>query len=131
MKPGQRTVFIKKQTLHSAAAILLIVLAMADICFPQVCCDEVVGIPASKSSAVDFVARAEATVLITSDGLHQEQAPLNEADCDDCFCCCSHILPGTSLAVSAIDLRLPVTDIREAWLPSPPASETYHPPRRG
>jgi hypothetical protein len=51
------------------------------------------------------------------------------ADCDECFCCCSHILPSPTFYTASVILENPAVVINTGTMPTSPSRDTFHPPR--
>jgi hypothetical protein len=133
MKPGY---------LRRGMAILLLAfaffdLAVIDIIAPQICNDEfstiAVSAPAQNASEeFDLNATVEAAIgaqsSLPQQESHSDSSPASTDE--DCFCCCSHILPGFSFDYMTLN-TMPRVDIALiASLPSPPPQDTFHPPRQ-
>ena len=124
---------MKSNRLRGGIVILLLALAFVDLTLidlisPQLCNDELLG-PAllhSAESAEQRVAVLQQTSQNDSEPGRGSQSPVTD---EDCFCCCSHIIPSYS-----IDVIEPVSGPRinlllTGALPSPPPQDTFHPPR--
>lgn len=100
-----------------AAAVLILMLAAADLAFPQICRENASRLPTAPLAASLQAQQDEGS------GNHDTQQ-------EDCFCCCSHIvsaepqallrsLPGTQGALAA----------RNLGEPSVPVLAFFRPPR--
>jgi|GEM_PF-967033 len=115
-------------------ALLFLVYTAIDIAAPNLCRGETLGdgqrliavdTPKSTGNVGSPVARIE-----TSDQQPTRDPSDQPHDDDDCFCCCSHVLPGTVTAMVAVsDLRSPVTFVEYFSVSSPPLAREFHPPR--
>ena len=124
----------KRRVMQRAVSLLLLLLcffdlAIADVLFPGSCERE--------SEMLPFVA-----VVPTTTELHQgsttmtdsqqenRQAPTESPSVeDDCFCCCTHLVPVEFYRSSQSLFRSePITSYLRS-LPSAPSAELYHPPR--
>ena len=133
MKPGY---------LRRGMAILLLAfaffdLAVIDIIAPQICNDEfstiAVSAPAQNASGeFDLNGTVEAAIgaqsSLPQQESHSESSPASTDE--DCFCCCSHILPGFSFDCITLNTMPRVAIALIASLPSPPPQDTFHPPRQ-
>jgi hypothetical protein len=54
-----------------------------------------------------------------------EPVPAN----DDCFCCCTHVLPGHFFEVTRLLVTPARADLKHTALPSAPSQAPFHPPR--
>ena len=117
-------------------AIAFFDLAVIDIIAPQICND---GVPAiagatpTQNDAEKFDQDALVEVAIgvrnsfPQQDSHSEPSP--DSTEEDCFCCCSHVMPCFS-----VDYVTPNTTPRVgidliASVPAPPPQDAFHPPR--
>lgn len=104
--------------LYKTVAIVLLLWTVTDIAAPGLCASETVLIP-------------DAQLVLTSarhSASHRSTGTLYVSD-DDCFCCCSHIVPSPHF-VMALTPQVAPAEVTVAWvrLDRPPTS-LYHPPR--
>jgi hypothetical protein len=132
MKPG----YLRRGMAVLLLAIAFFDLAIIDIISPQICYDEfstIAGAAPAQNVAETFDQDAAVEVAIgvrnslPQQDSHSESSPASTEE--DCFCCCSHILPCFS-----VDCITPNTTPRVnipliASLPTPPPQDTFHPPR--
>lgn len=112
--------------------ILFLAYAAVDIANPQLCNDEFA--PSSVLLASSFERRAEEAATTISTGNSEENgqrehpsAPHSE---DDCFCCCTHVLPGlTTHPNGASDVVSPGLMLTPQSVTSAHLMALYHPPR--
>lgn len=115
--------------------IALFDLTVVDIISPQLCEDgsgAIAGvIPVGPTENAIGKADQNAPVKVTvtdQDSLPQQDASPASAE-DDCFCCCSHVLPRCRINHVTLN-RMPRIDTALIdTLPSPPPQDTFHPPR--
>ena len=113
--------------LHRWFAVLLFTFAFADLSAdlisPQLCCEGIGNLAVSTQHINDTIA------LVAADDFGHEQSsePLNIEE--DCFCCCSHILPSVHFEVAVLDIKPPASLMTNAFLPTPPPQKTFRPPR--
>ena len=135
MSSVSNTRFGTKRRLIRGIALLFLVYTAIDIAAPDLCRGETlldigkrsitVSSPKSAGTFASSVARIEPS----------DQQPTNDPseqphDDDDCFCCCSHILPGTVTAALAVtDLISKATNLQSHSVLSPPLARAFHPPR--
>jgi hypothetical protein len=132
MKPG----YLRRGMAVFLLAIAFFDLAVIDIIAPQICNDgfsTIAGAAPAQNDAEKFGQNATVEVAIgvrnsfPQQDSHSESSPASTDE--DCFCCCSHILPCFS-----VDYVTPNTTPRVnipliASLPTPPPQDTFHPPR--
>ena len=129
---------IKSKTgrrLVSAVAILLLVYTGIDMASPQLCGEELIGdVVISQSVSkrpvgTDLSARSVASIKSADDSQNNQPSDQTNAD-EDCFCCCSHILPGTIVInLAASDIKSPSIELIRLAILSPSLPSAYHPPR--
>jgi|ERR1700752_3505064 len=112
--------------------ILFLAYAGVDIANPQLCNDEFAPPEVLLAANVEQRAEEALTNVSSNDSEETEQreqpsAPHSE---DDCFCCCTHVLPGLTTHPNG------ASDVVSQGLTSTPQSVTsahlmalYHPPR--
>lgn len=117
---------------HGIAVFLLAFavfdLAIIDMFFPQLCGEEQVAlystdpICSTEDDVTDSLAIRNHDSQPSQDS---HQSPIDE----DCFCCCSHIIPSPHVNVAALNCLPPPCVTADASLPSAPPQGTFHPPR--
>lgn len=68
-------------------------------------------------------------ISVDSSDSHQNESPAPIQGDEDCFCCCSHILPGLHFVVAGIVSETLEADPTISSLPTGPPHTLYHPPR--
>jgi hypothetical protein len=111
-------------------------LAVIDIISPQICNDEfstIAGAAPAQNAFEEFDQNAPVEAALGAQSSlpqqesHSDSSPASTEE--DCFCCCSHILPGFSFEYVTLN-TMPRVDIALiASLPTPPPQDTFHPPR--
>ena len=100
-------------------AVVFLLLAIADLAFPQIC---------GEDSEPLFPARTAASAVVpASDAGEPQPAPM---PVEDCFCCCSHIVAEDS--ASPLDQLAIVSGsgrIAPSAVPVAPVQVLFHPPR--
>jgi hypothetical protein len=132
MKPG----YLRRGMAVLLLAIAFFDLAVIDIIAPQICNDGVptiAGATPTQNDAEKFDQDALVEVAIgvrnsfPQQDSHSESSP--DSTEEDCFCCCSHVMPCFSVdyvtpnATPRVDIAL------IASVPAPPPQDTFHPPR--
>lgn len=135
MSPISNTRFGTKRRLIRGIALLFLVYTAIDICAPDLCRGETLADVGQRLTAVsapksiDKVASSVGRIELS------EQQPTSDPseqphDDDDCFCCCSHVLPGTVTATIAVtDICSHVARLEHLSVLSPPLDRAFHPPR--
>jgi len=110
-------------------AILFLVYTGADLTVPQFCGGEM-GIRRFVQAASSTGVGSEAASS-TDAGESRQDSPSEPTHSDeDCFCCCTHVLPGRAIAPIAVPLVDSVfAGPKKIDLASPPLQGPYHPPR--
>jgi hypothetical protein len=112
-----------------AVAVLFLLYTGIEITVPQFC---------SEASSVLSISKADVEKADVENGAarvfksnrNQSELPSEHSSDEDCFCCCTHVVPGHALAVTAVANLTPGVAIqRTIKLPSPPLQSPYHPPR--
>jgi hypothetical protein len=129
---------IRRIRWRDLAAFLLLGIAsfdliVVDMISPQLCGDAsgaIAGtIPVDNACGRSDQTATVKVAIIDQDSLPQQDSSQESVE-DECFCCCSHVLP-CSLVNHVTLNRMPrigVTLIKS--LPSPPPQDTFHPPRQ-
>lgn len=130
-----RMSLMKPRRLHRGIAIFFLIFTFADLSFadilaPQLCEDreELPGLSQAVTSDATSVApdRVSLTAADSSRTEHPSQPTGIE---DDCFCCCSHIIPGSHVTVADLSDHPRPSALQINALPSSPPQDTFHPPR--
>lgn len=118
-------------TLRRGIALFFILFTFGELILPDICTEELGGLPVRASHATTADARPadDSGISIHNAESGQEKQSAPSPSGEDCFCCCSHILPSFSLSLPTIAVKTPVEEIREGTLPTPPVHTLYHPPR--
>jgi len=100
-------------------ALVLLIWTAVDLCIPMVCPSEGPStVMDGKAVMQDQSARYEQTNLPLSSGLD-----------DDCFCCCSHIVPATQFALSITESSVPAETLVAIADPATAPQSLFHPPK--
>jgi len=112
-------------------------LAVVDVFFPQLCGDGQASHSfTSPVESTEKVAADKSTGKIAAElapvrdhgsqpSQDSHQSPMDE----DCFCCCSHIIPSPHVNVVAFNYPPQLDDPAITSLPLPPPHGAFHPPR--
>ena len=116
-------------------ALFFLIHTGADILMPQYFCagEEGGNLPFQASVVTRGAGESNEPILAavtSSDESDRDRQPDQGPHEEDCFCCCSHVLPGVGFGGPvAFDLiSVPPPSFADS-LPSPPLRGTYHPPR--
>jgi hypothetical protein len=125
MKPG----YLRRGMAVLLLAIAFIDLAVIDIIAPQICNDGFSTIAGAAPTQNDSPVEVEIGVRNTlpQRDSHSESSPASTEE--DCFCCCSHVLPCFSVDYVTPNMTPRVNIALIASLPTPPPQDTFHPPR--
>lgn len=103
-------------------------MAVVDTFFPQLCGDHQVShFGASQVESTEKIADELASIRDHGSQPVQDsrQSPIEE----DCFCCCSHIIPSPHVKVATLNCPPQLSDPAVTSLPLAPPHGAYHPPR--
>jgi hypothetical protein len=120
---------MRQSYLCRGIAIFFFVFTVADLANPHLCAEEM-GL---SSLPVSAVPEKDNTVVISAaravSHSHHKESPAPEPADEDCFCCCSHILPSLHFVVESMLLEPVDTDAMISSLPTGPPHKPYRPPR--
>ena len=111
--------------------IIFLVYAGVDIANPQLCNEEFTPPPLFLASNVERVEELSTApfVKVSEDTQQKEQPSENHGD-EDCFCCCTHVLPSlTSHPNGASDVVSQGLTFTPQSVTSAHLMAQYHPPR--
>ncbi len=97
-------------------AVLLLLWTAVDLSIPAVCRAE----GTAQSTEIRMVVQAQTNDMSNPAGY--------QAD-DDCFCCCSHIMPAAHFHLASAELSVPAVPIPTRFEPFSLAQSQFHPPR--
>jgi hypothetical protein len=132
MKSGCDKNRIKRARVFRVLAIFFLVYTGLDITVPQLCSEEF-----SYQEIVQVVAASDlsdqARTLPAIDAAKNspgDPTPREHSQDEDCFCCCTHVLPGHVTAPVAIaELSPDIAALKKIDVASPVIRGPYHPPR--
>lgn len=125
---------MRPDRLRRGVAIFLLAFAVFDLViddmfFPEPCCDEQVSLSfASPVESIEEIAN-EPGAIRTPDSQPSQDSHQSPMDDEDCFCCCSHIIPGVCISVAALNGSPQPGASAISSLPLAPPRDTFHPPR--
>jgi hypothetical protein len=107
-------------------------MAVVDMFFPQRCGDEQtsqsINSPADATDKSTRKIAEDLLVVSNRDSQPDQDSHQSSAD-EDCFCCCSHIIPGQHINVATLNFPPHPGDAALPMLPSAPPHGAFHPPR--
>ena len=135
MSSVSNTSFSRKRRLIRGIALLFLIHAAMDLAFPELCRGETLeddcqGLIAEATLQRIGIASTPVASIAASNKQRTNDPSEQPSGGDDCFCCCSHVLPGTVIAAMAVnDIRSPVTRLEYLSAASPPLARAFRPPR--
>ncbi len=120
-----------KRRLFQGVVILFLVYTGIDITIPQYHRDESIGTGISRTLSSPAYAINNEVFASAAESIPNlpQQDPESPRD-EDCFCCCSHIVPSPVFVGPAnTELMLPTSPQLEISTPTAPLHKPYHPPR--
>jgi hypothetical protein len=107
-------------------------MAVVDMFFPQLCVDE--QTPQFISSPIDTTDNsagkiADNLTAVSNHDSQPDQDSHQSSTDEDCFCCCSHIIPSQHVNVATLNFPPYPDDAALPSLPSAPPHGAFHPPR--
>jgi hypothetical protein len=128
---------MRLRRLRRGIAILMVAfavfdMAVIDMFFPQLCVEEQTS--QSINNPVDAIDKstekiADNLMAVSNRDSQPDQDSHQSSTDEDCFCCCSHIIPGQHVNVATLNFPPPPDDAALSPLPFAPPQGTYHPPR--
>ncbi len=132
MKSGYYKHRINRARAFRVVAILFLVYTGLDIAVPQLCCEEFSYPGITQLTAVSDISAPAKTfsAIDAAKNSSRDPAPPEHSRDEDCFCCCTHVLPGHVTAPIAIaELSPDVAALTKIDVNSPLIQGPYHPPR--
>ena len=128
---------MRLRRLRRGIAILMVAfavfdMAVIDIFFPQLCVEEQTSQSInSPGDATDKSTErtADNLMAVSNHDSQPDQDSHQSSTDEDCFCCCSHIIPGRHVNVATLNFPPQPGDTALPAIPSAPPHGTYHPPR--
>lgn len=127
---------MEKRLLQRSIVLFLLIFALSDITSANPCADELGLFPLEKIDtckttlplAISDNQNCLATIVEAQD-LQHDHSQNNQTSCEDCFCCCSHILPSSHISPEPLEIQLQIADLHKLFLPAAPPRDTFRPPR--
>ena len=123
----------QRSQLLRVIAMLFLLHSGVDMLFPQLCSDEETFGGSFSSSGVVATNDGEAGKAFAVDGSSEfpdDQRSGPEHRDEDCFCCCTHVMPSPVFASpDDAELVISTSTVARIFIPSAPSDNPYHPPR--
>jgi len=123
---------LRKTPLLRVIAVLFLLHCAVDLFVPELCTEEPFSITSS-SSVISATGRDNvATAVVAAGSSESQQEPGSDPQHrgEDCFCCCSHVMPSPVFAtVDNVELAMANSSVQTLFIPSAPPDNPYHPPR--
>jgi hypothetical protein len=125
----------KRRRLARAIAILFLIYTGFDLASPELCKGDALGDSGRKPVIVTTRRDANEIIEVSntieqSTSQHQNQIPEQPTSDEDCFCCCTHIIPGTiTVSLESSDATAPSSILEHLSFLSPTLPSEFHPPR--
>jgi hypothetical protein len=117
--------------LFRGMAVAFLLFACADICAPEMCAEEILGLPpAALAEAAAASERGDDPLpaLVAADDSPERGSDPAHVE-EDCFCCCSHLLVSAHFTIEPPPRERTATVPRSLSPPDAPACGFYRPPR--
>jgi len=123
----------QRSQLLRVIAMLFLLHSGVDMLFPQLCNEEKPFDGSFSSSWVVATNDGEVEKALAVDGSSQvpnDQPSGPEHRDEDCFCCCTHVMPSPVFASpDEAELVISTSTVARIFIPSAPSDNPYHPPR--
>jgi hypothetical protein len=103
-------------------------MAIVDVFFPQACGEQQMSAPGADPVDLTEEGAGELRAVKNRDSQPGQDSHESSAD-EDCFCCCSHIIPSPLVKVVTLNSPPQADDPAITSLPAAPPRGAYHPPR--
>lgn len=123
----------RRSQLLRVIAMLFLLHSGVDMLFPQLCTgEEPFGGSFGSTWLVPTIdsAQEQAFAVDGSSGFPGDQHSDPQHRDEDCFCCCTHVMPSPVFASpDDAELVISTSTVHRIFIPSPPSDNPYHPPR--
>ena len=121
---------VRQSYINRGVALFFILFTFADLLIPQFCKEELGGhpLPSTRSTGSNNTLDEQDSTLISEHATQEPSKNSQHVD-EDCFCCCSHIVPGSHFSVAILELKSPETNPGVDSLPTSQPNAPFHPPR--
>lgn len=129
MRLRMPNIWLRRNKLHRAVAIIFLLFTLVDIISPDLCEEELSGFPAEELTCAVHADNAPSTDVFSAQSSHNEDNSEPACEEGDCFCCCSHLIPINHFTLNIEIIQSSPEPPENTRLPSSPPQLTYHPPR--
>lgn len=131
MHPRRKDSGSLKRRLSRAVVVLFLIYTGVDITIPQYHRDESIGIDISRTLSSPAQATETDFFALASESIPNYPQEDRESTRDeDCFCCCSHVMPSPVFVGPAnVELVVQTSSQPDISIPTAPLHNPYHPPR--
>jgi hypothetical protein len=120
----------RRSQLLRVIAMLFLLHSGVDMLFPQLCNEEPFGGSFTRLEATNDREVGKAFAVDGSNESPDDQSPDRQHSDEDCFCCCTHVMPSPVFASpDNAELAISRTAVARIFIPSAPSENPYHPPR--
>ena len=133
MKLGRNIGRLRNERWLKAVAILFLLYTGIDLVSCQVCCENIAGLPTEFALALSAERQANETFAVVSDQSSEksrDEQRSNPSSDEDCFRCCTHVMPSpvfTSAANTSLKMKMGLAE--NISIPTAALNNPYHPPR--
>lgn len=125
----------RRRRFARAITLLFLIYTGVDLASPELCKGDALGDSGGKPVIVTTRRDANEIIEVSntieqSTSQHQNQVPEQPANDEDCFCCCTHVIPGTiTVSLESSDATAPSSILEQLSILSPTLPSEFHPPR--
>lgn len=125
----------RRRRFARAITLLFLIYTGVDLASPELCKGDALGDSGGKPVIVTTRRDANEIIEVSntieqSTSQHQNQIPEQPANDEDCFCCCTHVIPGTiTVSLESSDATAPSSILEQLSILSPTLPSEFHPPR--
>lgn len=122
---------VKQSYIRRGIAIFFLLFTAVDLATPHLCAEEMGLLLASVETSLSPPVEPDTTTALSIGvaSYPQEESPTPREVNEDCFCCCSHIIPSLHFAVASLVIKPVISEPIISSLPTPPPHKLFHPPR--
>jgi len=125
----------RRRRFARAITLLFLIYTGFDLASPELCKGDALGDSGGKPVIVTTRRDANEIIEVSntieqSTSQHQNQVPEQPANDEDCFCCCTHVIPGTiTVSLESADATALSNILEQLSILSPTLPSEFHPPR--
>ena len=132
MKRGKNIGRLRNERWLKVVAILFLVYTGIDLVSCQFCCENVAGLPTEYVRTLSPERQVNESFAVSdpSSEKSSDEQRSNPSRDEDCFCCCTHVMPSPVFASLVNTVLKMNTGLEESTrIPTAPLNNPYHPPR--